>query len=103
MAARENCVSCLISFEDFQKVQLKVGYISECETVKKSTKLFKISVDLDESTPRQILAGLAEYYEPEDLVNKKVLVVSNLESKKISREPAPGLFLRPVRKFSFYL
>ncbi|MHA1991283.1 MAG: methionine--tRNA ligase [Candidatus Hodarchaeales archaeon] len=83
----------IISFGDFQKVELKVGRIIECETVKKSTKLLKISVDLGEDNLRQILAGLAEYYNSDDLVNKSVLVVSNLELKKMKGLESQGMIL----------
>ena len=83
----------IIAFEDFLKVELRVGRILECELVKKSTKLLKISVDLGEADPRQILAGLAEYYQSSDLINKNVLVVANLEVKNLKGLESQGMIL----------
>ena len=74
-------------------MDLKIGRILECESIKNSTKLLKMSVDLGESDPRQILAGLAEYYQPTDLKNKNILVVANLESKKMKGLESQGMIL----------
>ncbi len=71
----------MISFEDFSRLELKVGAILEAEEVEESGKLIKCIVDLGEEQPRQILAGVKQWYKPEDLVGKQVVVVANLESK----------------------
>src|SRR5690606_30326593 len=71
-----------IGFGDFMKVDLRVGIVSEAERVEKSDKLIRTVVDLGVET-RQILAGVAEQMEPGDLVGRRVVVVANLEPKKM--------------------
>ena len=67
-----------ISIDDFAKVQLRVGQIVEAEKVKGSRKLLKLKVDLGSET-RQVVAGIAEAYEPEALIDKKIVLVANLK------------------------
>ena len=70
-----------ITIDDFLKVELKVGEIKVAERIPKADKLLRFEIDLGEEKPRQILAGLAEYYEPETLVGRKVVVVANLKPR----------------------
>jgi methionyl-tRNA synthetase len=80
-----------INIEDFIKVELKVGEVLECEAVPKSDKLLKCKVDLGEENPRQILAGMAQYYSPEEMVGKKIVVVANLKPRKMMGMESNGM------------
>ena len=71
-----------ITIDDFCKVQLKVGKILACEKVEESNKLLKSTVKIGNET-RTILSGIAKYYSPEDMVGKKVVVVTNLAPRKM--------------------
>lgn len=86
-------VATFIGIEDFIKVEMRVGEILTAERIPKSDKLLRFTVDLGEATPRQILAGIAEYYEPETLVGRKVAVVSNLKPRKLRGFESQGMVL----------
>ena len=62
----------MISFDDFAKVELKVGTVLEAEEVEGSERLIKLMVELGEEKPRQILAGVKQWYAPEDFIGKQV-------------------------------
>lgn len=81
----------LIEIDDFIKVDLRAGTVLEAEKIIKSKKLLKLKVDLGEENPRQILAGIAEHYEPEDLINKKVVVVANLKPRRMMGIESQGM------------
>jgi methionyl-tRNA synthetase len=80
-----------ISIDDFLKVDLRVGEIKVAERVPNADKLLRFEVDLGEERPRQILAGLAEYYEPEALIGRKVVVVANLKPRKMRGLESQGM------------
>jgi methionyl-tRNA synthetase len=80
-----------IAIEDFIKVELRVGEILEAERVPKSDKLLRFMVDVGEENPRQILAGIAEHYEPETLIGKKIVVVANLKPRKLRGLESQGM------------
>lgn len=80
-----------INIDDFIKVELRVGEILEAEKVEKSDKLLKFKVDLGEENPRQILAGIAQHYEPETLIGKKIVVVANLKPRKMMGLESNGM------------
>jgi methionyl-tRNA synthetase len=82
-----------IGIEDFTKVELRVGEVLTAERVPKSDKLLRFTIDLGEPQPRQILAGIAEYYEPERLVGRKVVVVANLAPRKLRGFESQGMIL----------
>ncbi len=82
-----------ITIEDFAKVELKVGEILEAEKVQKSEKLLKFSVDIGEKDPRCIVSGIAKHYNPQDLIGKKVCVVTNLKSAKLCGIESCGMLL----------
>lgn len=82
-----------ITIEDFMKVELRVGKILSCEKVPKSRKLLKMQVDVAEENPRQILAGLAPYYLPEEMVGRRVVVVANLKPAKLMGLESQGMLL----------
>lgn len=81
-----------ISIEDLQKVDLRVGRVVEAEPVPNSRKLIRLVVDLG-GEKRQILAGLAKWYKPEDFLGKTVIVVANLKPKKMAGLTSEGMLL----------
>lgn len=83
----------MINIDDFLKIELKVGTVTEAEEVAESEKLIKLNVDLGEETPRQILAGIKQYYKPEDLVDKQVVIVANLEPRMMLGLESQGMML----------
>lgn len=82
----------LISIEDFQKVEIKTALIIEAEKIPKSERLLKLKVDLGDHK-RQIIAGIAKHYQPDDLINKKVLIVANLKPAKLMGMESEGMVL----------
>jgi len=82
----------LISYDDFMKTKLKVAEIISAEKIAKSKKLMKLKVMLDDGE-RQLVAGIAEHYNPEDLIGKKVVVVANLQPAKLMGEESQGMIL----------
>lgn len=81
-----------VAFEDFEKLDLRVGEIIECKKVEKSDKLLVSQVQIGTET-RQIVSGIAETYKPEELIGKKVLVVVNLNTAKIRGVESSGMLL----------
>ena len=81
------------AFDDFQKMELKVGHIKTCRKLEKSTKLLCSEVDLGEGRFRSIISGAAEFYTPEELTNRRVLVVANLKPVKLMGEISEGMIL----------
>ncbi len=83
-----------INYEDFAKVELKVGIIKEAEKLVKSNKLMKLQVDLgEESGPRQVIAGIAKRYSSEELIGRRIVVVANLNPAKLMGEESNGMLL----------
>lgn len=81
-----------ISFDDFMKVELKVGEIIACEPVPKSSKLLKETVKFGEET-RTVVSGIAKHFKPEELVGKKVIFVTNLAPRKICGIESQGMIM----------
>lgn len=81
-----------ISYDDFAKLELRVGEVVRSEKMKNADKLLKLQVDLGNET-RQIISGIAEYYKPEQLIGQKVIVVSNLKPVKLRGEMSEGMIL----------
>ncbi|MDQ3220756.1 MAG: methionine--tRNA ligase [Acidobacteriota bacterium] len=80
-----------ITIDDFLKVELRVGEVLIAERIPNADKLLRFEIDLGEEKPRQILAGLAEYYEPEKLIGRKVVVVANLKPRKMRGLESQGM------------
>jgi methionyl-tRNA synthetase len=80
-----------ISIDDFIKVELRVGEIKVAEKVPDADKLLRFEIDLGEEKPRQILAGLAQWYDPEKLIGRKVVVVANLKPRKMRGLESQGM------------
>jgi len=83
----------LVTIDDFAKIKLKVGLVTFAEPVPKSKKLMKIMVDLGESELRQLVAGIAERYKPEELVGRRIVVVANLQPAKLMGVESRGMLL----------
>jgi len=83
----------LVSFAEFQRFNLRIGKVLEAEKISESRSLIRMKVDLGEKEPRIILAGIAEWYQPEDLVNKSFIFIANLEPKKMMGEESQGMIL----------
>lgn len=83
----------MITFEHFSKVELKVGTVLEAEDVEGSEKLIKLKVDLGEERPRQVLAGIKQYYKPSSLVGKQIIVVANLKPRIMMGFESQGMIL----------
>ncbi|RLE72827.1 MAG: methionine--tRNA ligase subunit beta [Thermoprotei archaeon] len=85
----------MISFEDFLKMDIRVGKVISAERVKNSVKLVKLIVDLG-LEKRQLVAGIAGYYSPEELVGRNIIVLANLKPKKIMGVESQGMLLAAV-------
>ncbi len=86
-----------VDFETFEKLDIRVGLVTECEKVKKSKKLLKFHIDDGTKDGRTILSGIAAYYEdPQELVGKQVLFVANFAPRKMMGEESQGMILSAV-------
>ncbi len=83
------------SFDDFMKLDIRVGTVLECEKVKKSDKLLKFRID-DGMGGRTILSGIAKYYNPEDLVGRQVCFIANFPPRKMMGQESQGMILSAV-------
>ena len=82
-----------ITIDDFMKVELRVGEVLAAESVPNATKLLRLTIQLGEEDVRTILAGIAEYYQPDQLVGQKVVVVANLQPRKMRGIESQGMLL----------
>ena len=85
-----------VSFYDFEKLDIRVGHILNCEKVKKSKKLLKFTIDDGSGVERTICSGIAAYYEPEQLIGKDVLFVANFAPRKMMGIESQGMILSAV-------
>jgi len=83
----------VISFKDFQKVELKVGKVISAEDHPNADKLQVLRVDVGEETPRTVVAGLKGHYEPAELMGKTIVVVTNLEPARLRGVESQGMLL----------
>ena len=86
-------VTSFIDITDFTKVELRVGQVLTAARIPKSDKLLLLTVDIGEEKPRQILAGIAEHYTPEEMVGRKIAVVANLKPRKMRGHESQGMLL----------
>lgn len=82
-----------IEFDHFMDVELRVAKILECEAVKKSKKLLRLVLDDGTDTPRQVVSGISQWYKPEDLIGKSVIIVANLKPAKLCGVESNGMIL----------
>lgn len=85
-----------VSFDDFEKLDIRVGHILNCEKVKKSKKLLKFTIEDGSGVERTICSGIAAYYEPEQLIGKDVLFVANFAPRKMMGIESQGMILSAV-------
>lgn len=81
-----------ITFEDFSKMDFKIGEVIQCEKIKKANKLLKSQIKIGDKT-LQIVSGIANYYNPEEMIGKKVVVLTNLKPAKLCGEVSEGMIL----------
>ncbi len=81
-----------ITIEDFEKIDLRVVKVLECEPIKKANKLLKLKVDLGGEV-RQVVSGIAKHFKPEDLIGKNVVLVANLKPVKLRGELSQGMII----------
>lgn len=82
-----------IDFSDFEKIDVRVGTIKNCERVKKANKLLKFTIDDGSGTDRTIVSGIAKFYKPEELVGKQVCFIANLAPRKLMGIESQGMIL----------
>jgi methionyl-tRNA synthetase len=82
-----------ITIDDFARIDMRAGVVLEAQAVKGANKLLQMKVDIGEAQPRSIVAGIAEAYQPEDLVGRRVVIVANLEHRKVRGIPSQGMIV----------
>ncbi len=85
--------SSKISIDDFAKVEMRVGLVKAAERVKGADKLLHLTVDIGEPSPRTLVAGIAEAYPPEELIGRKVIIVANLQPRKLRGIESNGMIV----------
>ena len=85
-----------VAFDTFEKLDIRVGHIKDCQKVKKSDKLLQFTIDDGSGTDRTILSGIAKFYEPEQLIGKDVLFVANFALRKMMGLESQGMILSAV-------
>lgn len=83
----------MATIDDFAKLEFKVGTVFEASDIDGSERLLKLSVDLGEENPRQILSGIKQWYTPDDLVGKQFVFISNLEPRMMMGFESQGMIL----------
>ncbi|MBP3511281.1 MAG: methionine--tRNA ligase [Prevotella sp.] len=92
-AYKADPIKANIAFEDFEKIDIRVGHIKACEKVKKANKLLKFTIDDGSGTDRTIVSGIAKFYNPEDLIGRDVLFIANLAPRKLMGIESQGMIL----------
>ena len=82
-----------VSFEDFEKLDIRVGTVKNCEKVKKANKLLKFTIDDGSGTDRTIVSGIAKFYKPEELIGKQVCFIANFAPRKLMGIESQGMIL----------
>lgn len=94
----------MLSIDDFKNVEMKVGEILSAEPIEESEKLLKLSVDFGETTPRQVLSGIAKYFEnPNELIQKKCIFVTNLAPRQMLGLESQAMILAAHTETDFAL
>ena len=82
----------MINFEEFQKIDLRVAKVITAEKIEGSKKLLKLEIDLGKEK-RQLVAGISQFYSPEELIGREIVVLVNLEPRKIKGVESQGMLL----------
>jgi methionyl-tRNA synthetase len=85
-----------VTIDEFGRLDLKLGKVLEAENIKGADRILKLKIDLGEEKPRQVVAGIALHYKPEDLVGKQVVVVANLKPVTLKGVESRGMVLTAV-------
>lgn len=93
----------MLTIDEFKKIEMAVGTVLSAEKVEGADKLLRLSVDLGEEAPRQILSGIAEYIAPEDMVGKQFPFVVNLEPRVIRGFESQGMIVATGKGDTFAL
>jgi methionyl-tRNA synthetase len=93
VAAAIQPIAETISIDDFAKVDLRVGEVKQAEPVKGADKLLHLKIDIGEAEPRSIVAGIALAYQPDALVGRKVVIVANLQPRKLRGLTSQGMIV----------
>ena len=83
----------MIEYSDFAKLDMRVGLIIQCEKVPRSKNLFKLMINCGEQEKRQIITGISQFYSPEELINRKAVVLVNLKPRRIMGLKSQGMLL----------
>src|SRR5919197_2361530 len=86
-------VSDRIGIDDFARVEMRVGTVRVAERVPNADRLLRLEVEIGEPAPRQIVAGIAAYYSPEQLLGRRIIVVANLEPRKLRGPESNSMLL----------
>lgn len=86
----------IVNYDYFSKIKLKVGTILSAEDIPGKDKLYLVKVDVGEDTPRTLLAGIKQYYAKDELINKQIIVIVNLEPRKLAGQFSQGMMLASV-------
>ena len=89
-------VKSAVDFEQFEKMDIRVGHVKDCQKEKKSKKLLQFTIDDGSGTDRTILSGIAAWYEPQDLIGKDVLFIANFPPRKMMGIESQGMILSAV-------
>jgi methionyl-tRNA synthetase len=92
-AEAEKPAGVMIGIDDFAKVELRVAEVKDCEPIKRAKKLLKLTLDDGSGTPRTVASGIAQWYSPDDLIGKKVVVVANLKPAVLCGVESQGMIL----------
>ncbi|MFX1312124.1 MAG: methionine--tRNA ligase subunit beta [Promethearchaeota archaeon] len=82
-----------IDYKDFSKLDIRVGFVKKCDKIPESNNLYKMMVDCGENNLRQIISGIAQYYSSEELIGKKIVVLTNLKPRKFMGIESQGMLL----------
>ena len=83
----------MINYDEFAQLDLRVGIVITAETVPKSTHFLKLTVDIGKDKPVQIMSGISDQYSAEEMINKKIVVLTNLQPRKIMGVESQGMLL----------
>lgn len=92
-SATATAVKPIISFEEFAKLDLRAGTITSAERIPKADKLLKLAIEIGEAAPRTVVSGIAQHFEPEKLIGQQVLLLCNLEPRKMRGVESHGMVL----------
>jgi len=83
----------MIDYNDFEKLEIRVGLVKDCEIVPNSRNLYKLKVNCGEENDRQIITGIRKFYTSQELINQKIIVLTNLKPKEIMGFKSEGMLL----------